>query len=183
MINDRLIAVIAGHRGQGTGAVGIIDEAVENVEMRNLICEELAQKGTHFVTDSIKDTLNEIVATLRAMLQKYDIALDIHFNSCGDPSVGGTEAIVPNRYTSDEWQIADELVTTTCAILGTKNRGIKTEQQTPHKRLAMLSNYDACNILIEICFVNNKNDIKAYKAHKGELAKAYAEILSKWSRK
>ena len=35
MINDRLIAVIAGHRGQGTGAVGIIDEAVENVEMRN----------------------------------------------------------------------------------------------------------------------------------------------------
>ena len=183
MINDRLIAVIAGHRGQGTGAVGIIDEAVENVEMRNLICEELSQKGTQFVTDSIKDTLNEIVTTLRAMLQKYDIALDIHFNSCGDPSVGGTEAIVPNRYTSDEWQIADELVTTTCAILGTKNRGVKTEQQTPHKRLAMLSNYDACNILIEICFVNNKNDIKAYRAHKGELAKAYAEILSKWSRK
>lgn len=183
MINDRLIAVIAGHRGKGTGAVGIIDEAVENVEMRNLICEELAQKGIHFVTDSIKDTLNEIVATLRAMLQKYDIALDIHFNSCGDPSVGGTEAIVPNRYTSDEWQIADELVTTTCAILCTKNRGIKTEQQTPHQRLAMLSNYDACNILIEICFVNNKQDIKAYKAHKGELAKAYAEILSKWSRK
>lgn len=183
MINDRLIAVIAGHRGQGTGAVGIIDEAVENVEMRNLICKELAQKGTHFVTDSIKDTLNEIVSTLRAMLQKYDIALDIHFNSCGDPSVGGTEAIIPNRYTSDEWQIADELVTTTCMILGTKNRGIKTEQQTPHEKLAMLSNYDACNILLEICFVNNKNDIKAYKAHKGELAKAYAEILSKWSRK
>jgi hypothetical protein len=67
MINDRLIAVIAGHRGQGTGAVGIIDEAVENVEMRNLICEELNAKGTPFVTDSIKDTLNEIVSTLRAM--------------------------------------------------------------------------------------------------------------------
>jgi N-acetylmuramoyl-L-alanine amidase len=117
------------------------------------------------------------------MLQKYDIALDIHFNSCGDPSVGGTEAIVPNRYTSDEWQIADELVTTTCMILGTKNRGIKTEQQTPHQRLAMLSNYDACNILLEICFVNNKTDIASYKKHKGELAKAYAEILHKWSRK
>lgn len=183
MINDRLIAVIAGHRGQGTGAVGIIDEAVENVEMRNLICEELAQKGTHFVTDSIKDTLNEIVTTLRAMLKKYDIALDIHFNSCGNPSVGGTEVIIPNRYTSDEWQIAEELLTTTCMILGTKNRGIKTEQQTPHEKLAMLSNYDACNILIEICFVNNKQDIASYKKHKGELAKAYAEILSKWSRK
>jgi N-acetylmuramoyl-L-alanine amidase len=183
MTNNRLIAVIAGHRGQGTGAVGIIDEAVENVEMRNLICEELAQHGIPFVTDSIKDTLNEIVTTLRAMLKKYDIAIDIHFNSCGDPSVGGTEVIIPNRYTSDEWQIADELLTTTCAILGTKNRGVKTEQQTPHQRLAMLSNYDACNILIEICFVNNKNDIKAYKAHKGELAKAYAEILTKWAKK
>ncbi len=183
MINDRLIAVIAGHRGQGTGAVGIIDEAVENVEMRNLICEELSQKGTPFVTDSIKDTLNEIVTTLRAMLQKYDIALDIHFNSCGDPSVGGTEVIIPNRYTSDEWQIADELLTATCQILGTADRGIKTEQQTPHEKLAMLSNYDACNILVEICFVNNKRDINSYRKHKGELAKAYAEILSKWSRK
>jgi N-acetylmuramoyl-L-alanine amidase len=183
MINDRLIAVIAGHRGQGTGAVGIIDEAVENVEMRNLICEELEQKGIPFVTDSIKQSLNEVVSTLRAMLKKYDIALDIHFNSCGDPSVGGTEVIVPNRYTSDEWQIADELVTKTCAILGTRNRGVKTEQQTPHKRLAMLSNYDACNILIEICFVNNKSDIASYRKHKGELAKAYAEILHKWSRK
>lgn len=183
MINDRLIAVIAGHRGKGTGAVGIIDEAVENVEMRNLICEELDAKGIPFVTDSVKQTLSEVVEHLRATLQKYDIALDIHFNSCGDPSVGGTEAIVPNRYTSDEWQIAEELLDGTCAILGTKNRGIKTEQQTPHEKLAMLSNYDACNILIEICFVNNKNDIKAYKAHKGELAKAYAEILSKWSRK
>jgi N-acetylmuramoyl-L-alanine amidase len=90
---------------------------------------------------------------------------------------------VQNRYTSDEWQIADELVTTTCAILGTKNRGIKTEQQTPHQRLAMLSNYDACNILLEICFVNNKQDITSYRKHKGELAKAYAEILHKWSRK
>lgn len=183
MKKNRLIAVIAGHRGQGTGAVGIIDEAVENVEMRNLICEELAQHGTPFVTDSVKSTLSEVVEHLRTTLQKYDIALDIHFNSCGDPSVGGTEAIVPNRYTSDEWQIADKLLTTTCRILGTKNRGVKTEQQTPHERLAMLSNYDACNILIEICFVNNKNDIKAYRAHKGELAKAYAEILYKWSRK
>ena len=183
MINDRLIAVIAGHRGQGTGAVGIIDEAVENVEMRNLICEELAQKGTQFVTDSVKSSLSEVVAHLRAMLQKYDIALDIHFNSCGDPSVGGTEVIVPNRYTCDEWEIARELLDGTCAILGTKNRGIKTEQQTPHKRLAMLSNYDACNILLEICFVNNKTDIASYKKHKGELAKAYAEILHKWSRK
>lgn len=183
MINDRLIAVIAGHRGKGTGAVGIIDEAVENVEMRNLICEELEQYGTPFVTDSITDTLNEIVSTLRAMLKKYDIALDIHFNSCGDPAVGGTECIVPNRYTCDEWQIAEELLDGTCAILGTKNRGIKTEQQTPHERLAMLSNFDACNILIEICFVNNKSDVKAYKAKKGELAKFYAEVLHKWSRK
>ena len=183
MKKNRLIAVIAGHRGQGTGAVGIIDEAVENVEMRNLICEELEQKGIPFVTDSVKQSLSEVVKYLRTTLQKYDIALDIHFNSCGDPSVGGTEVIVPNRYTSDEWQIADELVTTTCAILGTRNRGIKTEQQTPHKRLAMLSNYDACNILIEICFVNNKSDIASYRKHKGELAKAYAEILHKWSRK
>lgn len=183
MKKNRLIAVIAGHRGKDTGAVGIIDEAVENVEMRNLICEELSQKGTPFVTDSVKSTLSEVVEYLRTTLQKYDIALDIHFNSCGDPSVGGTEVIVPNRYTSDEWQIADELLTTTCRILGTKNRGVKTEQQTPHQRLAMLSNYDACNILLEICFVNNKSDIASYRKHKGELAKAYAEILHKWSRK
>ena len=183
MINDRLIAVIAGHRGKGTGAVGIIDEAVENVEMRNLICEELDAKGIPFVTDSVKQTLSEVVEHLRATLQKYDIALDIHFNSCGNPTVGGTEAIVPNRYTSDEWQIAEELLDGTCAILGTKNRGIKTEQQTPHEKLAMLSNYDACNILIEICFVNNKSDIKAYRTHKAELSKFYAEVLAKWSRK
>lgn len=183
MINDRLIAVIAGHRGKGTGSVGIIDEAVENVEMRNLICEELDAKGIPFVTDNVKSSLSELVAYLRETLQKYDIALDIHFNSCGDPNVGGTEIIVPNRYTCDEWQIAEELLDGTCAILGTKNRGIKTEQQTPHERLAMLSNYDACNILIEICFVNNKSDIKAYRTHKADLAKFYAEVLAKWSRK
>ena len=34
----------------------------------------------------------------------------------------------------------------------------KTEKQTYHGKIAMLSGFDCCNVLLEICFVSNRTE-------------------------
>lgn len=172
-----MIAVIAGHKGEKTGAIGYIDEGKETIEFRNLLLKELLDKQIPFIYDGEKDELSKVVSNLKHILDKNDICVDIHFNSYTDDSVNGSEVIIPDNYNSIEKDLANKLLQSTCNILNTKNRKIKTEKQTARKKLAMLRDINCNNILIEICFVSNKKDCDLYLKNKERLAKEYADIL------
>ena len=68
-----MIAVIAGHRGPKTGAVGYIDEGKETIEFRNLILKQLIENGTPFIYEGEKDSLQKVVSDMDALLSPSDI--------------------------------------------------------------------------------------------------------------
>lgn len=174
------IALIAGHRGPGTGAVGYIDEGAEAIWMRDRIEDFLCTKYNIVpIVDNNNATLSEVVKQLRKELGKEDICVDIHFNSFSDPKASGCEVLVPREQSDDERQLAAELVVITSDLLGIKMRGVKPENSGQHVKLGMLSGFDCCNVLWEICFVSNKDDSARYMDKREELAESIADLIFK----
>ena len=179
----RRVFLIAGHNGPGTGANGFIDEGKETVILRDLIAGNLKEMGIVAIKDENLTPLTKVVQWLRNQITKKDICIDIHFNASTNPNARGTEIIIPENATSDEKELASMLLKSITDILGTKNRGVRTEKQSYHGKIAMLSGFDCCNILLEVCFVSNKTDADAYNLHKKELAYELALDILEYSRK
>jgi len=179
----RRVFLIAGHNGSGTGANGFIDEGKETIILRDLIAENLKEMGIVVIKDDNLTPLTKAVQWLRNQITKKDICIDIHFNASTNPQASGTEIFIPENATNDEKELANILLISIANILGTNNRGVKTEKQTNRGKIAMLSGFDCCNILLEVCFVSNKADADAYNSLKKELAYEIALDILEYSRK
>lgn len=179
----RRVFLIAGHNGEGTGANGFIDEGKETIVLRDLIAKNLYEMGIVVIKDDNLTPLTKAVQWLRNQITKKDICIDIHFNASTKPQVSGTEIFIPENATNDEKELANILLISITNILGTNNRGVKTEKQTNRGKIAMLSGFDCCNILLEVCFVSNKADADAYNSCKKELAYELALDILEYSRK
>lgn len=170
------IFIIAGHQ-KGTGACSYIEEGAEAIFLKNEISRILRSKNIDVYNDDDDDKLTQVVDVLKSKVLKNDICIDIHFNSSSNINTSGTEVFIPNNYTIDEFHLASELKETIVAVLQTKNRGVKTEDMTYLKKIAMLSNFDCCNILLEICFVSNRQDVEKYNKNKYLLAEKLAQKI------
>lgn len=175
------IALIAGHRGKGTGAVGpTIDEGSETIWLRDRIEDFLCAKYNIVpLVDNDSATLSSVVKTLRTELRKEDICIDIHFNSFLNPAAHGSEVLIPTSPTKDEQSLSVKLLDTVCETLGTYRRGIKPEDGGQHGKLAMLSGFDCCNILLEVCFISNESDSVKYIQNRDVLAERIADLIYK----
>lgn len=181
------LAVIAGHNGAGTGAcspTGMangIDEGAETIWLRDEIVRHL--KEDHNITaviDENKLKLSSVVSKLRTLLFGDDISIDIHFNAAANKNAQGTEVLIPNKFTPLEKKLATDLLYTITGALGTKTRGVKSEDSGQHSRLAMLSGINAETILLEICFCSNQMDCTLYTKNKAVLAKRLSDCLAKY---
>jgi N-acetylmuramoyl-L-alanine amidase len=178
----RKIYLNAGHRGGTTGAnYNDIKEAEETIWLRNEIAERLRNKGVEVMLDNDSASLSEVIATINADCKKTDICVDLHFNAVGNPSANGTEVFKPFNSSDTEIEVAEDLLYSTCMVLGTKNRGVKREGEGTHQRLAMLSDVACNSILVEVCFISNKEDANKYKEKREELVWIYAENLLRWA--
>jgi N-acetylmuramoyl-L-alanine amidase len=81
-----------------------------------------------------------------------DIMISLHCNAATG-KVSGTETFYRG---SDDLTMARTLTDALCAVLGTPNRGPKTEKQSQHASLAVLE-FDKC-WLIEIGFIDHPGD-------------------------
>lgn len=161
------INVHAGHNPDGKtgcGAVGFIKESTENRNVKNEVIRLLKLLG-HTVYDctvddgtSSRNVLEKIVAKCNA--HDVDLDVSIHFNasandSSGDGRTTGTEVYVysQNSKAKDE----AERVCAEIAKLGFKNRGVKVKNN-----LYVLKNTNAPAMLIECCFVDDKDDVALY---------------------
>ena len=110
-----------------------------------------------------------------------DIVIDLHFNAHTNPNARGTETIVSNDATKLELRFASRLAHTTSDALNIPLRSIKSEKQTPHKRLAML-HLTPQSIILEVCFCTSPEDVEAYRNNReklaAELAWAIAELVT-----
>lgn len=180
-----MIILTAGHTGPNTGAIGTViehhgrlDEGTETIRLRNRIAEILTEKwGIVVLLDRDNEHLGLLTERINRLATPTDICLDLHLNSHTNQTTNGTEIIVADDATDHEITIAIKLLNATARTLQTNIRGIKSESNTPHRRLAML-HLNCQNIILEVCFCTNPDDGKRYYTHFEQLAQAIARTLA-----
>lgn len=175
--------VHAGHAmyksGYAYGAVGILNESNEARTVKNEVIRLLKVEG-HTVYDCTVDnatTKNGCLASIVKKCNAHDVTLDvsIHLNSgrndySGDNSTGGCEVY---NYDTRTKAISDRINKNISNALGIRNRGTKYEPN-----FYVLANTNSLAILVECCFVDDKDDVNKWDAKK--CAKAIVEgILNK----
>lgn len=162
-----IINISAGHNPDGKiacGAVGLIKESTEARKVKDYLIT-LLKKGGHTAYDcTIEDGINQANVLTRIITRcnahKADLDISIHFNAGradlkGDNKIGGTEVLV---YSNSSKTIPT--ATKVCkriSELGYTNRGVKVEPS-----LYFLRKSAAPAMLIECCFVDDKDDVKLY---------------------
>lgn len=174
--------VHAGHCPQGKGAygaVGILKESVEDRIVKDEVIRLLWAEGrtVYDCTCEENTTKDGCLQKIVAKCNQHSVALDIsiHLNSGrndykGDKSTGGTEVWNYDTRTKD---ISDRICRNIAQELGIRNRGTKY-----NKNLYVLANTNSPALLVECCFVDDKDDADHWNAKK--CAKAIVEgILNK----
>lgn len=178
------INIHAGHNPDGKtacGAVGLIKESTEARYLVDKIVDKLKKDGITVYDCTVNngtsqsDVLEKIVKKCNA--HDVDLDVSVHFNSGrndrkGDGKSGGTEVWM--RGCSGIKKAAGTKICNKMEKLGFTNRGIKETTS-----LYFLNHTKAPAILIEVCFVDDKDDVKLYKANKDEIAKKIANALEK----
>lgn len=173
--------VHAGHNPDGKkacGAVGLIKESTEARKVKNLVIKYLKAQG-HTVYDctvndgtSASNVLTKIVSKCNA--HKVNLDVSIHFNSGvgdkkGNDKTTGTEVLIysqTSKAKDEATRICKEI-----AKLGFKNRGVKIRDE-----LFVLRKTNSPALLIECCFVDDKDDVELYNADK--MAKAIVKGIT-----
>lgn len=161
------INVHAGHNPDGKvacGAIGIIRESTEDRNVKNEVIRLLKALG-HTVYDCTVDngtSANNVLTNIVKKCNAHEVDLDvsIHFNAgvkdaSGNGKTTGTEVYVYN--TSSKAKPYAEKVCAAIAKLGLKNRGVKI-----NSNLYVLRKTTAPAMLIECCFVDDKDDVALY---------------------
>lgn len=168
--------VHAGHCPQGkgaSGAVGILKESVEDRLVKNEVITMLKAQGHTAYDCTCEDNTDQdtclarIVKKCNAHNVDYDIS--IHLNSGrndykGDKSTGGVEVW---NYDDGTKEISDRICAKISSSLGIRNRGTKYDDG-----LYVLANTKAPAMLVECCFVDDKDD-----ADKWDYKKCAAAIV------
>lgn len=167
--------ISAGHNPSGKiacGAVGLLDESKEARLITNEIIKLLRLNGhkTYNCTVSNGKNQRDILIKICTKHNKrkaiYDIS--VHLNSGrndkkGDKKIGGFEIWITNP-TKDKKNVSGR-IRKQMKELGFTDRGTKTTNS-----LYFLNHTKSPSLLLEICFVDDKDDYKLYKE------KGYKEI-------
>ena len=174
------ILLISGHGAGDSGACAKIKgktykEAEETIVMVKKIKEQLSKYNVTvdlYPTDrnAYEDAKK---GCLKVDFSKYNYVLEIHFNACvndlnGNGKTTGTEAFIT---TSDKTNKAEKNMLSCLSALGLNNRGVKSHNWTVINR-AKTKGSDSC--LLEVCFIDDADDMAIYTKNKDNVAKAIA---------
>ena len=176
-----MIILTAGHTGANSGAQCAethFDEGAENIWLRNRIAEILTNKYNLVVLiDNDNASLSLVTKQINENATTEDIVIDLHFNAHTNPQARGAEAIVSDDATTLELRFASRLAHVTADALDIPLRSIKSELETPHRRLAML-HLTPQSIILEICFCTSPEDVAQYRKHREQLAETLAKNIA-----
>ncbi|MGQ0738638.1 MAG: N-acetylmuramoyl-L-alanine amidase [Bacteroidota bacterium] len=152
-------------------------EADETVRVRDRVIQLIKERG---YSDIIQDlnTENRNQYFNRIKTGDGSTVVEFHFNA-GGPTATGTEVLIEVDADRLDRAFAKELVDATAMGLGIRNRGVKSEADTPHKRLGLMKETGIV-ALIEVCFISNKDDMAAYDLAFETLCRYYADIIIKF---
>lgn len=176
------INVHGGHNSIVPGAVSILNEVTEDRKVKNKVIELLRSEGhtVYDCTDDVARTKSKNLSNIVSKCNAHSVDLDvsIHLNSArndlnGDGKTGGVEVWVYSQ-TSKSKPYADRICQKVSSALNMTNRGTKYCEN----KLYVIRKTKSPALLIECCFVDDKDDAEHWNADK--CAKAIVEgILNK----
>ena len=171
------VMISSGHGSKIEGAVGNgYREHVEATKVMTRVAQIL--KYTYKVSvityeDTYSKNQND---NLKKIVNKHNVAsrqldISIHFNSSANKTATGAEVLYHNGTAMQ--QLSTKMSKAIADALGVKNRGAK--QNTG---LYFLKKTSKPAILIEVAFISNADDMKAYKDNFEELCQAIACVIA-----
>ncbi len=172
------ILLIPGHGEGDPGACKLgYEEAELTREFAELLKPELSKYATADIADMTKNWYSYHPKVDVAYFRKYDYVLEIHFNSNakdlkGNRKTTGTEIYVTRteKYTSVEKNILKGVYS-----LGFKNRGVKTKN---FDLIWYIKKLGISSALLEVCFVDDRDDMDLYFIKKKDVARKVAEGIA-----
>ena len=175
------ILLIPGHGNGDPGAVGNgYKEADLTREVVSLVKPYLSRfEGvTVDIADPSKNWYDYICKKGNTFnFRSYDYVLEVHFNAGvgdtnGNGKTTGTEIFVT---TTEKGVTVEENILSNIVSLGFKNRGVK------RKNWALINHIKKQGVsaaLLEVCFIDDKDDMKLYATHVDDVATAIANGIS-----
>lgn len=169
--------VHAGHSLKCRGAKGILDEVIENRKVKNKLIELLRANGNtvYDCTDDYEKTQKENLQAIvyRCNINTVDLDISIHLNfgrydNNGDRKCGGVEVYV---YDDSAYGVAYQIAE---SIANTLDIGFHGSPVKFNKELYVLRKTKAKAVLIECCFVDDRDDANHWNATKCAMAIASA---------
>lgn len=181
------ILIICGHGAGDVGACAKIEgktykEATETRVMGKKLQSQL-KKYKNVTVDLYPTSRNAYEDIKNGKRQVnfalYDYIIELHFNACvgdlnGNGKTTGTEIFVTKV---DKTTDTEERIVKYIADLGFKNRGVKRENYT-----VIWNANQKCSVesaLLEICFIDDADDMAIYTKNKDNIAKKIAEAIAK----
>lgn len=169
------ILLIAGH-GQGdSGAVGNgYKEADLTREVVKLLKTQLDSYANVALADTLTNWKQHIINKKNYYnFKNYDYVLEIHFNAAtkeakSDGKTKGTEIYIT---TSEKTHGIETQIVKGISDIGFKNRGVKRQN---YSLIQYIKNQGVSCALLEVCFIDDIDDMKLYQSKKAEVIKAIA---------
>lgn len=181
----KTITIHAGHNKPGKVACGASDYIDESTEARWItrnVAKKLRASGYKVYNCTVNngtsqiDVLKKICAKCNSKSRVLDVS--VHFNAVSHSKEDGRTKGVEVWVYNNDGSIAAEIAKKICSNiekLGFTNRGVRES-----KNLYVLRNTTAKSLLIEVCFVDDQDDAKLYKAKKAEIATAIAKAIKEY---
>lgn len=167
----KTIFLSAGHSTTDPGAVGNgLNEADVAVEVRNIVAGHLRAMGVTVEVDA-EGSGNLPLRDAIKRAKRHQIAVEFHCNAAANPAATGVETLQGGK----DKALGAALCAAIAFALKIKNRGAKPENSGQHHRLGFVQ---AGGIIVELFFISNPADVRAYKTMKQGLGPAIAEELA-----
>ena len=158
---------------RGAAGSGYV-EGVEATRLRDRVAELLRAKGltvTEDGADGVNDPLNRALALARAANR----AIEFHFNSHSTPKASGVEVLAKPRHRLLAQAVAIAIASATKLNLRGGDKGFKPDNSGQHHRLAFC---EAGGLVVEVCFISNPADMRAYAQNFEQVAQNVADVLA-----
>ncbi len=173
------ILLIAGH---GQGDSGACNGNFREADLAREVVNALAKKLSQIMDVTVFPLEKNMFTCLSSgqyNFKPYDYVLEIHFNAAAKDTIGdgkttGVEMLI---HTSEAGMSVEEKIVKRLAALGFTNRGVKRRQN--------LKNMNVCKRdqgvsygLLELCFIDDADDMRLYQAKKEEIISAVCKGLA-----
>lgn len=173
------ILLISGHGAGDPGAASQFGkEADETIYMVEEIKKTLSAYARVDLYPTERNAYKDAKAgKLAVNFGNYNYVLEVHFNSGaadlkGNGRTTGTEIYVT---TAEKTVGVETKIVQSIAALGFKNRGVKRTNFTVIYRAKAAG---VSSALLEVCFIDDKDDMSIYAAKKAQIAAAVANAIA-----